>query len=112
MAVEKEKPGGESSETDLEIEGDRGHLVDRVGVRLLPQKLETSALPGRPWLCPVGHPTEGTWQQPLGQSYATSSSRLAWWQQLPHARGLPAEHSGRISLLKAEPVLTQGFPVF
>lgn len=105
MAVEKEKAARESSETDLEIEGDSGPLVGGVVGRLLPPKLASSAFPDRPGSGPVGRPAEGKWQQPGAQLYATSSSRLAWGRQLQLlacARGLPGEQSAHISLLEAK----------
>lgn len=52
VAVEKEKPARESSETDLEIEGESGHLIGGVVASLVPQRLEASAFPGWPWLWP------------------------------------------------------------
>lgn len=112
VAVEKEKPARESSETDLEIEGERAGAFGGRGVAcLLPQKLEKS-VSSWPRLCPVGCAAEGTGQKHL--FYATTSPTLARGQQslLPHARGWTHEQRGPISLLKAGAISEQGLLVF
>lgn len=52
-AVEKNKPARESSETDLEIEGESGHsgVTGKLNFFL---KLQRSGFPNWPWLCLAG----------------------------------------------------------
>ena len=106
MAVEKEKPAQENSETDLEIEGERGPLrgegwlAGLLRSRRNQSPLLTQALPGGMG-GPV--PTVLWWERGCARRYASSSLRpVRGWRTGAHG----------ISLSKAGPMKGQGLLVF
>lgn len=110
--VEKVKPAQENSETDLEIEGEHGHLG---AVRAASQKLEKSGFQelsshsfpeSAPRTACGGNVTE---RPVLDFAWSPPPSWPGTAASASHTCHLPQEQYPHISLLKAESIHKQGF---